>query len=145
MGPRVSDLSGSSLFDLTMEKVGHLLVGPKRPVSFSVLHLLERLREASIEGSTLGWRVPVVVVAVGKGLRSENDLASFCFGFDQVAITQAHLDAKTDGNGHLPLALYLYDCAHGAQFPEVGNPDFLKRSIAAHSGAVKEAVCAPHG
>jgi hypothetical protein len=53
--------------------------------------------------------------AVDKGLWSENDLASFCFGFDQVAITQAHLDAEADGNSYLALALNSYGCRHCVQ------------------------------
>ena len=78
---------------------------------------------------------------VDKGLGSKDDLPSFCPGFHQVAIIQAHLDAEADGNGYLAFALNFYGRRHSVQPLEARNSGFLKRSIAARSGAVKELVC----
>ena len=120
-----------------MEKIGHRFVGIKRPVGLASFRLFQRLGKAGIEGSALRRRVFAAGGTVDKKLWSENDLTSLCLGFHQVAVIQADLDTKASGDGYLGLALYFYGSTHGDQLPEVGDPDFLKRSIAAHAETVK--------
>jgi hypothetical protein len=105
-----------------VEKRDHLFVGLERPVRLASFRLFQGLSEAGIDDPALGRRV----FTVNNHLWGENDFAPFYFGFHQVAINQAHLDTKPGGNGHLALALHFNDGAHGDQFPEVGNTDFLK-------------------
>jgi hypothetical protein len=108
-----------------MEKIGHRFVGLKRPVGLASFRLFQRLGKAGIEGPALRGRVFAAGGTVNKKLRSENDLTSLCLGFHQVAVIQAHLGAKADGNGYLALALYFYDSTHADRIPEIRNPDFL--------------------
>jgi hypothetical protein len=107
---------------LAVEKRDQLFVGLERPVSLATFRLFQRLSEAGIDDPALGGRI----FTVNNKFWGENDLASFCVGFHQVAIDQAQLDTKPSGNGHLALALHSNDGAHGDQFPEAGNLDFLK-------------------
>jgi hypothetical protein len=84
-----------------------------------------------------------VLVAAGpvdKGLGGKNDLPSFCFGFHQVAIIQAHLNAQADGDGYLALALNFYGGRHRGQPSKVQESSFLKRSLAAYEGTVKNSM-----
>jgi hypothetical protein len=116
------DFLWSGFLGFAVEKRDHLLVGLEWPVRLASFRLFQGLSEAGIDDPTLGRSV----FAVNNHFWRENDLAPFCFGFHQVAINQAHLEAKPGGNGHLSLALHFNNSAHGDQFPEVGSTDFLK-------------------
>jgi hypothetical protein len=117
IGFNSSGLSSSGFLDLAVEKSGHLFVGFKGPGCLAFLRLLQRLGEAGIDELALGRRVFAAGGAVNNKLGGENNLTPLRFGFQQVAVSQAHLGTEADGDGHLALALYLNDGPHSDQFP----------------------------
>ena len=109
-----------------MKERSHCFMGLKRPEGLAFSRLLQRLREAGIDGSTLCGRVFARRSAVNDQLWSENDPASLCRGFNQVAVNEAQVEAETTRYGHLTFALQFDDGAHSGQFPEAGNSDSQK-------------------